>query len=70
MITASFTLTSLIVLISILTTGLLLINWWGGIEEKRLKKKYDERYPSAGRKYSKEINDKLDFDITDDFYNN
>ena len=61
-------MTSLIVLLSILVIGLLLINWWGGIEEKRLKKKYDDRYPSTGRKYSKEVNDKLD--ITEDFYNN
>ena len=59
----SFNLTSLIVLAAILIIGLLLINLFAYIEIKRKQKIVNNKFPSATRKFSKEVNDKLDIDI-------
>lgn len=68
---ATFTITDLFVLVSILATGLALINFYQGLEYRRKRKKLRNRYPSAARhpkKYQEELNQKLD--ITENFYHN
>lgn len=55
-----FNLTSFIVLCSILIFGVALIQFYSVREKKREKKILERKFPSATRKYSKEVNDKLD----------
>lgn len=64
----SFNLTSLIVLLSILAFGLIFIWVCSKVEDRRQKKIMENRFPSATRKYPKEVDNKLD--ITERFYHN
>lgn len=56
------TLTDALVTIGILATGLLVIFFFNDREMKRLKRKEENRYPSATRKYSKEVERLLELD--------
>lgn len=57
-----FTLTDALVTIGFLVTGLLVIFFFNDREMKRLKHKEENRYPSATRKYSKEVERLLELD--------
>ena len=65
-----FNITSLIVLGIILAAGLGLIWFFNWKEERRLKKKMQDQYPSVKKRYSKIVDAKLDQDITERFYHN
>jgi hypothetical protein len=68
MINQNFNLTSLIVLIAVLFTGIGFIYFFSWKEARRLKKIESERYPSATR-HSSAVDNKLQMDITESFYN-
>ncbi len=59
------TLTDALVTAGILAAGLLVIFFFNTREMKRLKRKEENRYPSAARKYSKEVERLLEPDLDD-----